>query len=59
MFIVRRCKVILLLNFDEGMKMSEKKTFLNNLGLFFITREKDLNKFKSRLFQLKDLDKIP
>ena len=36
-----------------------KKVFLNNLGLSFSARIKVLNSFKSRLFQIKNLDKIP
>ena len=36
-----------------------KKVFLNNLGLSFSVRIKVLNSFKSRLFQIKNLDKIP
>ena len=41
------------------VKTIDKKTFLNNLGLFVCTREKVLYNFKSRLFPIKDLDKIP
>ena len=37
----------------------EKKSFLNNLGLLFSAREKVFNNFKSRLFPVKNLDKIP
>ena len=36
-----------------------KKVFLNNLGLLFSGREKVLNSFKSRLFPIEKLDKIP
>ena len=36
-----------------------KKFFLNNLGLLFSGREKVLNSFKSRLFPIEKLDKIP
>ena len=39
------------------VKTIDKKTFLNNLGLFVCTREKVLYNFKSRLFPIKDLDK--
>ena len=41
------------------MKILEKKYFLNNLELLFSTREKVLNSFKSRLFPITNLDKIP
>ena len=41
------------------LKKKSKKVFLNNLGLFFRTREKVLNNFKSRLFSTKNLDNIP
>ena len=34
-------------------------SFLNNLVLLFSAREKVLNNFKSRLFVIKNLDKIP
>ena len=47
------------MNFDQGIKKLEKKYFLNNLGLLFSAREKLLNSFKSRLFLIKNLDKIP
>ena len=46
-------------NFDKGIKALETKSFLNNLGLLFSAREKVLNSFKSRLFPIKNLDKIP
>ena len=48
-----------LKNFEKGTKTLEKKSFLNNLGLLFSTREQVLNNFKSRLFPKIDLDKIP
>ena len=35
-----------------------KKIFLNKLGLLFSAREKVLNSFKSRLFPIKNFDKI-
>ena len=41
------------------MKGLEKNTFLNNLKLLFSTRENVLNSFKSRLFPIKKLGKIP
>ena len=37
----------------------KKSIFLNNLGLSFSAREKFLNSFKSRLFPIKKLDKVP
>ena len=37
----------------------KKKSFLNNLGLLFSAREKVLDNFKSRLFPIKNLYKIP
>ena len=36
----------------------KKNIFLNNLGLLFSATEKVLNNFKSRLFPIKNLDKI-
>ena len=39
--------------------MSKKKSFLNNLGILCSAREKVLNSFRSRLFPIKNLDKIP
>ena len=36
-----------------------KKVFFNILGLLFSGREKVLNSFKSRLFPIEKLDKIP
>ena len=41
------------------MNKPEKKYFLNNLGLLFSAREKVRNSFKSRLFPIKNVDKIP
>ena len=40
-------------------KRLKKSYFLNNLGFLFSAREKVLNSFISRLFPIKDLDKIP
>ena len=37
----------------------ERSFFSSNLGLLFNAREKVLNNFKSRLFPIKNLDKIP
>ena len=47
-----------LKNFDKGIKTLEKKSFFNNLELLFSARGKVLNSFKSRLFPIKNLDKI-
>ena len=41
------------------MKGLEKKSFLNNVWLLFNARKKILNSFKSRLFPINNLDKIP
>ena len=41
------------------MKSLGKKSFLNNLELLFSAREKVLTSFKSRLFSITNLDKIP
>ena len=41
------------------MKGLEKKYFLNNVWLLFNARKKILNSFKSRLFPINNLDKIP
>ena len=48
-----------LKNFEKGTKKLSKKSFLNNLGLLFSAREKVLNSIKSRLFSIKNVDKIP
>ena len=40
-----------LKNFDKGIKTSEKKSFLNNLGLLFSAREKFLIVLKADCFQ--------
>ena len=45
-------------NFEKGTKSFEKKYFLNNLGLLFSAREKFLERFKSRLFPIKNLIKF-
>ena len=37
----------------------KKRSFFNNLWSFFDAREKILNNLKSRIFTIKDLDKIP
>ena len=47
------------MNFNKGIKILEKKSFLNNLELLFSAKEKVLNSFKSRLFPIKNRDKIP
>ena len=47
-------------NLDKGKKKTtEKELFKNNLGLLFSARENVLNKFKSRLFPIKNLGKTP
>ena len=43
----------------KGIKIFLKNSFLNDLGLLFGAREKAFNSFKIRLFQTKNLDKIP
>ena len=48
-----------LKNFEKGRKTLEKMYFLNNLGLLFSARKKILDNFKSRLFPIKNLNKIP
>ena len=47
-------------NLDKGTRELKKwkRGFFNNLGLLFSAREKLLNNFKSRLFPIKNLDKI-
>ena len=47
-----------LKNFNKGTKPLDKTSFSNNLGLLFSAREKVLNSFKSRLFSIRNLDKI-
>ena len=47
-----------LKNFKRGTKSLEEMSFLNNLGLLFSPRKKVFNSFKSRLFPIKDVDKI-
>ena len=37
----------------------ERSFFSSNLGLLFNAREKVINNFKSRLFPIRNLDKIP
>ena len=41
------------------VKKQLKRVFLNNLGLLFSARENVINNFKSRLFPIKQIDKIP
>ena len=43
-----------LKNFDKGRKTLDKKSFLNNLGLLISAREKVFNRFKNRLFPIKE-----
>ena len=45
--------------FEKGKKTLEKKSILNNLGLLFSARKIIFNSVKSRLFLIKNLDKIP
>ena len=40
-----------LKSFDKGMKINEKRSFLNNLGLLFSAREKFLIVLKADYFQ--------
>ena len=47
-----------LKNFEKGTKSLEEKSFLNNLGLLFSPRKNVFNSFKSRLFPIKNVDKI-
>ena len=47
-----------LKNFEKGTKSLEEKSFLNNLGLSFSPRKNVFNSFKSRLFPIKNVDKI-
>ena len=47
-------------NLDKGKKKKNQYNFFwNNLGLLFRARKKVLNNFKSSLFPIKNLDKIP
>ena len=46
-------------NLDKGKKSIEKEFFLNNTRLFFSAREKVINNFKSRLFPVKKVEKLP
>ena len=46
-------------NYDAKLKNLDKECFLNKLGLLFSAREKVLNNFKTKLFPIKKLDKIP
>ena len=48
-----------LKKFDKSIKTIEKRSFLSNLGLFFSSREKVLNNFRSKLIPIRILDKIP
>ena len=64
-FIIKKCWwwaisfATELKNLDKDKETIEKRFFLNNLGLFFIATEKVHNNFKSGLFRIKNLDKIP
>ena len=46
-------------NLSKGNKTIEKEFFWNNSGLWFSVRENVLNNFKSKLFLIKNLYKIP
>ena len=48
-----------LKHFDNDTKTIDKRSFLNNLRQLFGPREKVLKNFKSRLFPIKNVDKIP
>ena len=41
---------------NRGKIPVEKRSLLNNAGLFLSAREKILNNFKSKIFPAKDLD---
>ena len=43
---------------DKGIKPVEKRSFLNNIGLFIGRKEKVLKNFKSRIFPIKNIDEI-
>ena len=43
---------------NKIVELQDNKSFLNNLGLLFSTREKVLNRFKSKVSPIKNLDKI-
>ena len=49
--------IIELKALDEGVKTDEKRSSLNNIGIFLDAGEKVLNDFKIRIFSIKD--KIP
>ena len=48
-----------LKNLDKSKETIKKNFFKNYLGLLFSAREKVVNNFKSRLFPIKNLDKVP
>ena len=48
-----------LKNFGKGTKTPEKNSSLINLRLVFSAKEKVPNSFESKLFSIKNLDKIP
>ena len=48
-----------LKNFENVTKILQKKSFVNNLALLFSSREKVVYSFKSRLFLIENLDRIP
>ena len=44
---------------NKDMKTTEKKSFLNNIGLCLSVRKKLLNKFKRKIFPIKNINKMP
>ena len=53
-------KLLKELNYlNKGDKPFENKPFLKSVGFLFDVREKVLNSFKSDIFPIKNLDKIP
>ena len=53
------CHYKMLILSKSYKNISEKKYFANNLGLLFSSREKVVYSFKSRLYLIENLDKIP
>ena len=46
--------ISILKDINSGVKPVEKRSFLNNIGLFLIAREKILNNFRSKIFRIKN-----
>ena len=44
---------------NRGKTPVDKRPFLTNVGLFLSGREKILNRFKSKMFPTKNLEKTP